>query len=230
MERIRNPESQVVAWSVAVLCATLLLVYIVQYFAKWDIRKQSLTACDETNTSTWIVLSQLTWDPKTTNNSSYFMDNTWSKTNNSNTWTLVELTWNTNTTDVITEYPWEMIILPWTKTYYWTLDFVEKLWINYKYALVDEKWIYYLNMWDYKYDFSDIARKLWWNLYIMNTEQEIIQNSMFGDKVTYINIPEYKNIKVLILLDINSQSWLLDINYSIYHQVKDYLKSLFTNQ
>jgi hypothetical protein len=61
----------------------------------------------------------------------------------------------------------------------------------------------------------------------MNTEQELIANSMFGDKVTYINIPDYREDKILILLEIDSQSWLLAIDYTIYHQVKPYLKTLF---
>lgn len=143
-----------------------------------------------------------------------------------NTWNLMELDENESNPVNVQEI-WWMVILSWTKTYYWIMDFVEKLWISYKYALVDEKWIYYLNMWNYKYDFSDIVRKLWWNLYIMNTEQELLENWMFGDKVTYINVPEYRNSKVLILLDINNQSWLLAIDYDIYHQVKPYLKSLF---
>jgi hypothetical protein len=61
----------------------------------------------------------------------------------------------------------------------------------------------------------------------MNTEQEILSNSMFGDKITYINVPEYKNNTVLLLVDIDDQSWLLAIDYTIYHQVKTYLKNLF---
>ncbi|HPC34490.1 MAG TPA: hypothetical protein PLP73_02415, partial [Candidatus Absconditabacterales bacterium] len=120
-----------------------------------------------------------------------------------------------------------MIILSGTKTYYGELDFVDKMGISYSYALVDQKGIYYLNMGNYNYDFSDIARKLKGNLYVMNTDQELIANSLFGNKVTFINIPEYKNKKVLFLLDINNQSWLLAIDYEIYHQVKPYLKSLF---
>jgi hypothetical protein len=39
-----------------------------------------------------------------------------------------------------------MLILSGTKTYYGELDFVDKLGISYKYALKDEKDIYYLNM------------------------------------------------------------------------------------
>lgn len=228
MERRHYTESQVVSWSVAVFCATILLVYVVLYFVKWDLWHKDLSSCDQVNNTWEIVLSQLnSW----TNN---LMWSDISESGNVNIWITwfnkrVD-TWNMSSfnSDIVfkEDISW-MKILSGTTTYYGDLDFVEKLWISYKYALVDEKWIYYLNMWDYKYDFSDIIRKLWWNLYIMNTEQEILGNAMFGDKVTYINVPEYKNSKVLILLDINDQSWLLAIDYSIYHQVKSYLKSLF---
>lgn len=236
MDFKHNTESQTVNWSVAVLCATLLLVYLILYFVKWDLRKQTLWECEVQSTGA-VSLSELdeyTWDQIFMDDTgTYFIDSTY-------TWdydlsSISDLstdTWDVNSwmyelggqDSVVT---WWMVVLSWTKTYYGTLDFVEKLWISYKYALVDWSWIYYVNMWDYSYDFSDIVRKLGWNLYIMNTEQEILQNEMFGDKVTYINIPEYKNTKVLILLDINDQSWLLAIDYSIYHQVKSYLKSLF---
>lgn len=233
MDKKINTDSQTVTWSVAVLCATLLLVYVVQYFVKWDMWKQSMESCDDL-WDTWVMLSQLPagQNMNTESGWNYFMDslntrNTWAWVTEKNT----NVIWNTSNVfgwdDNFSEDESSMLILSWTKTYYGTMEFVEKLWINYKYALVDDKWIYYLNMWDYKYDFSDIVRKLWWNLYIMNTEQEILQNAMFGDKVTYINVPEYKNNTVLILLDINNQSWLLAIDYSIYHQVKSYLKSLF---
>lgn len=232
MDKKYNTDSQAVTWSVAVLCATLLLVYVVQYFVKWDMWKQSMESCDD-QWNTWVVLSQLPTSQNMNTESwwNYFMDSlntaSWAEI----TGKITNVAWNTsnllNWDDNVAWDSSSMIILSWTKTYYGTMEFVEKLWINYKYALVDDKWIYYLNMWDYKYDFSDIVRKLWWNLYIMNTEQEILQNAMFGDKVTYINVPEYKNNTVLILLDINNQSWLLAIDYSIYHQVKSYLQSLF---
>lgn len=228
MDNKYNYESQAIKWSMAVLCVSLLLVYVILYFAEWDLLNRQLSSGCE---NTWdVVISQV--NPYTDNdlnitNTSYFMDSSVSwdtaDVDSSSSWSLLELS--------AIEFTWldwwNMTILSWTRTYYWTLDFVEKLWISYKYALIDDKWIYYLNMWDYNYDFSDIVRKLWWNLYIMNTEQELLANWMFGDKVTYINVPEYKNKTVLILLDINNQSWLLAIDYSIYHQVKSYLKSLF---
>lgn len=227
-------DSQIVKWSCIVLCVSLVLVYVVLYYAKWDLWTSDFDVCSGSDLN--ISLSELSnydWSPiSDTGNESIdnllsvwddFPQKTW---NDSvlDTWTIDFDTWVDFESWSNVEW---MVVLSWTKTYYWDLDFVNLLWISYKYALVDEKWIYYLNMWDYIYDFSDIARKLWWNLYIMNTEQEILSNQLFGDKITFINVPEYKNMKVLMLLDVNKQSRLLAVDYSIYHQVKSYLKSLF---
>ncbi len=228
-------ESQTVRWSVIVLCISLILVYVILYYAKWDLWKMDLNVDNVQNT--WdIVITEFddyvdqnskddnfTWVDVWLNNYTWVI-NTWIIDNN----TGLDFTWKNNTGLVKNEDNIEsMIILSGTKTHYWELDFVDQLGISYSYALIDTKWIYYLNMWDYNYDFSDIARKLKWSLYVMNTDQELISNSLFGDKITFINIPEYKNKKVLFLLDINNQSWLLAIDYEIYHQVKPYLKSLF---
>lgn len=221
-------ESQNIKRSMIVLSLSLILVYIILYYAKWDLWRQD---AEQPTIVTWdVVISEITgredgWV------GSWGVNNTWlvldpekaavnadsvaDVLNDQNN--TVDDTWN------------EEIILSWTKSYYGKLDFVEKLWISYKYALKDDKNIYYLNMWDYDYDFSDIVRKLKWSLYVMNTEQELIANGLFGEKVTFINIPEYKDQKVLILLEMNNGSWLLAIDYSIYHQVKPYLKTLFIN-
>lgn len=245
MDQKYNYESNTVRWSIVVLCVSLALVYVVLYYVKWDVFKWSWNEVVAMN-NTWITLSEITdeqdysmksdtWNidvPSQTN--SLFNNSDWSNTSTTNTevdnnqlgLTIVDLS-NPNTNLNSDNGLSEMVVLRWTHTYYWDLDFVNLLWISYKYALTDSKWIYYLNMDGYTYDFSDIARKLWWNLYIMNTESEILANKMFGNKVTYINIPDYANKKVLMLIDVNNQSRLLAVDYSIYHQSKSYLQSLF---
>lgn len=228
MYHSHNIEYQNIKRSIIVLSLALVLVYIVLYYVKWDLWKDTI---DSYIQITWdLIISEI--------NTDFGLDTvdtikTWFKEP-------VELhgdvEFEPEIKEVVLDIPndkdWivedeNIIMLSGTKTYYGELDFVEKLWISYKYALKDDKNIYYLNMWDNNYDFSDIARKLKWSLYVMNTEQELIANGMFGEKVTYINIPEYDKNRVLILLDIDDQSWLLAIDYSIYHQVKPYLKTLF---
>jgi len=245
MDQKYNNESNTVKWSIVVLCVSLALVYVVLYYVKWDVFKWNWNNVVAMN-NTWITLSEIsdeqdysmksdTWNidvPSQTN--SLFNSSDWNNTStinteaNNNQWglTIIDLS-NPNTNLNTDNGLSEMVVLRWTHTYYGDLDFVNLLWISYKYALKDDKWIYYLNMDGYTYDFSDIARKLWWNLYIMNTESEILANKMFGNKVTYINIPDYANKKVLMLIDVNNQSRLLAVDYPIYHASKSYLQSLF---
>lgn len=216
-------EHQNIKRSVIVLCLSLVLVYIVLYYAKWDLRDTELKSQNIAYTGD-IVVSEVVEDDVLEIDNEELEE---PEEPDVLTWDLEFISDEEEVFEGEEEMIDEEAVLSGTKTYYWELDFVEKLWVSYEYALKDDKNIYYLNMWDYDYDFSDIVRKLWWSLYVMNTEQEIIANSMFGEKVTYINIPEYKNSKVLLLLEVDSQSWLLAIDYSIYHQVKPYLKNLF---
>jgi hypothetical protein len=50
---------------------------------------------------------------------------------------------------------------------------------------------------------------------------------LFGEKIMFINIPEYKDKIVLMILYIDQDVWLLQIDYNVYHKSKNYLKSLF---
>ena len=247
MDQKYNYESNTVRWSIVVLCVSLSLVYVVLYYVKWDVFKWTWNEVLAMNDS-WLSLSEIvedqdysmksdTWSIDVPSQTNWLFNHSdWSDTLTTNTevksnqWslTIIDLSNpNSNNDSNVSNSLSEMIVLRWTHTYYWDLDFVNLLWISYKYALTDSKWIYYLNMDGYTYDFSDIARKLWWNLYIMNTESEILANKMFGNKVTYINIPDYANKKVLMLIDVNNQSRLLAVDYSIYHASKSYLQSLF---
>ena len=244
MDQKYNYESNTVRWSIVVLCVSLSLVYVVLYYVKWDVFKWTWNEVVAMN-NTWLTVSEIdnsqdysmkavTWNNDLPSQTTWLFNhgdssnvhevNNNTSSNNQGGLTIIDLS-NPNSSDTTTLS--EMVVLRWTHTYYGDLDFVNLLWISYKYALKDDKWIYYLNMDGYTYDFSDIARKLWWNLYIMNTESEILANKMFGNKVTYINIPEYANKKVLMLIDVNNQSRLLAVDYSIYHQSKSYLQSLF---
>ena len=244
MDQKYNYESNTVRWSIVVLCVSLSLVYVVLYYVKWDVFKWTWNEVVAMN-NTWLTVSEIdnsqdysmkadTWNNDLPSQTTWLFNHSDSSnvqevnnnTSSNNQWslTIIDLS-SPNSSDTTTLS--EMVVLRWTHTYYGDLDFVNLLWISYKYALKDDKWIYYLNMDGYTYDFSDIARKLWWNLYIMNTESEILANKMFGNKVTYINIPDYANKKVLMLIDVNNQSRLLAVDYSIYHQSKSYLQSLF---
>lgn len=123
----------------------------------------------------------------------------------------------------------EIIMLSWTKIYYGKIDIIEKLWIKYQYALTDTTGIWYIYLGTPSYDFASIARALKGTTYTMATEQEILENKLFGNKVVFINLPEYKDKQVVMLIYMNDGIWLIQVDYSIYHKSKSHIKSLFIN-
>lgn len=124
--------------------------------------------------------------------------------------------------------PSDLTILSGTTVYFGEIEAVDKLGISYNYALKDDKNIFYIYL-DAKNlpDFASISRGLGGSIYVMNTEQDILQNKLFGDKITFINLPEYKNKTTLMVVEVNNQAWLLQVDYTVYHQSKSYLKDLF---
>jgi hypothetical protein len=148
-------------------------------------------------------------------------------TGNTTSWNIKQITWGVLNKTGDEKLSSEIKYLSWTNLFYGILESIEKLWIAYKYVLEDKNWIYYIYLWDFKYDVISIARKLWWNVYTINTEQEILKNKLFGDKVMFINLPEYKNKIVLMLVYIDKDAWLLQVDYKLYYKVKTYLQSLF---
>ncbi len=117
-------------------------------------------------------------------------------------------------------------MLSGTQRYYGPIKIIEKLGIKYQYALKDSKNIYYIYLWDYNYDFDTLARLWSGNVYKM-TEQAIIKNNLFWEELSFINLPDYQNQTVIILVHTNQERRLIQIDYAIYHQSKQYLKNLF---
>ncbi len=212
------------------LFLALMIVYIVRYQVKWsDVKKNPQS---ENSWSTIQILSK-TWDdmatirPVTTNQTTNTgtMTETWT-----NTWITKNTTWITipqftgtvkNTTGIT--------LLSGTSVYYGSIAIIEKLWIKYQYALADENGTRYIYLGTPSYDFASIARALKGDLYTLATEQDILQNKLFGNKVVFINLPEYKDQRVLMLIYLNDGIWLIQIDYTLYHKSKTYLKSLFTD-
>ena len=104
---------------------------------------------------------------------------------------------------------------------------IEKLGIKYAYALIDQQNTYYINLGNSTYDIASITRKLGGSVYELKTEADINQNKLFGTKVTFINLPEYKDQKVVMIISWKGESWLIWIDYALYHKSKSYIKSLF---
>lgn len=117
-------------------------------------------------------------------------------------------------------------ILPGTTEYFGTLDIVSILGQKPKFTLHDSKWNYFAYYED-RLDFVNTIKTLWGSVYEMVTESEILKNQLFGDKVSYINLSMFKDVRVLMVVEIDGETWLLQIPADKYHYSKDYLKSLF---
>ena len=117
-------------------------------------------------------------------------------------------------------------LLPGTTEYFGTLDIISILWEKPEYTLQDSKGNYFAYYWNHL-DFKDTVETLWWNVYEMITESEILQNQLFGDKVSYINLSIFKNVRVIMVIKIDWEIRLLQIPSDKYHYSKGYLKSLF---
>ena len=167
--------------------------------------QQSELEDTQTPSSSWMVMS-------TTTQSLFSSLNSWTNKNTTGT----KVTINT------------MKVLSWTSLYYGTVESAEKLGLNYQYALKDQKGILYVYLGTGKYDIETTTRQLGGSIYKMTTEQEITQNKLFWDTVIYINLPEYKDKKVVMMLTINKAVWLLQVDYATYHTSKWYIKKTFT--
>ena len=117
-------------------------------------------------------------------------------------------------------------VLPGTTEYFGTLDIVNILEEKPEFTLQDSKWNYFVYYGNHL-DFIQTVQTLGGNVYEMVTESEILQNQLFGDRVSYINLSMFKDVRVLMVIEIDEDVWLLQIPADKYHYSKEYLKSLF---
>lgn len=210
------------------LFLALMIVYIVWYQVKWnelkkDIQGQNSWSSIQILSKSWDSVPTITLDTDSLQTTGTVANKTWA-TIPSKTWGTVAVSkTNTGTTNKNTTIK----LLSGTSIYYWSIAVIEKLGIKYQYALADDKGIWYIYLGTPSYDFASIARALKGSLYTLTTEQDLIQNKLFGNKVVFINLPEYKDQQVLMLLYLDDGIWLVQMEYSLYHKSKAYIKSLF---
>ena len=229
-------NKKVITRSLIVLFLSLSIVYALTYQKKESLFKSGIKNWNEITNQTWtqnqwLATQNLKDQQKTTENSQnikitqsvslWDMQTSWvddlSIQDHSNT--------KDSSTSVSLGSP-NIKILPGTTEYFGTLDIVGILWEKPEYTLQDSKWNYF-SYYGNHLDFKNTVETLWWNVYEMITESEILQNQLFGDRVSYINLSVFENIRVLMVIEIDGEVWLLQIPADKYHYSKDYLKSLF---
>jgi hypothetical protein len=115
-----------------------------------------------------------------------------------------------------------------TILFYGELSIIKQLGITPQYILRDNKNIHYIFLWTgNRYDFGSIARWLWGNIVQLTTQAQIKENKLFGDRITFINLPEYQWKTVHMVVETNNQQRLIRIDFKIYHKSKKYLIDMF---
>ena len=220
-------EQKILRFSMILFFLALMIVYLIWYQVQGSTIKDTLSTV---HTSTGISVVSKTGEEQTTITSVIDTQYTGYVNTGANkpmipytetTWTQKYTTWMTKDSTIT--------MLSGTSIYYGKIEIIEKLGIKYQYALTDAQGIRYIYLGTPSYDFASIARALKGTIYTMATEQELLQNKLFGNKVVFINLPEYKDKKVVMLIYQNDGIWLIQVDYANYHKSKAYIQSLFTD-
>lgn len=229
-------NKKVISWSVIVLFLVLTIVYTLEYMKSPEYYKR-IVKCN-TNTPVEEENQKERSQKNPIQETSENIESNWKyekgKNNSVDLWSLINSSWvsNSNTQTPNTESSTsERLastnrILSWTTEFYGTLDIVNLLWEQPQYTLQDSKWNYFVYYWE-RLNFVQTVQLLGGNVYEMVTEREILQNKLFGDKVSYINLSTFKDSRVMMVIEIDGDVWLLQVPANQYHYTKDYLKSLF---
>lgn len=220
-----------------VLFSALMIVYLLLYQIKGDdivnqlsvVQNQNVSITPSENETWYEDLYEDQWEINWTENETLLFEEdsaSWTKENE-----LQEKTDSLFDQVEKKDQTWsavnKIIVLSWTSLWYGRVEAVEKLWISYQYALKDQKDIYYVFLDPQRYKFDEIVKALWWSIYTITTEKEMVENKLFWDKVTFINLPEYKEKKVVMLIEYEKKLWLIQVDYATYYKSKWYIKQLF---
>jgi len=227
-------NKKVITWSLIVLFLSLSIVYSLTYQKKESLFKSAIKNWNDIINQTWN--QNVNWWSTTQNSTNLNKDTENVKATNSVSLWDIQMDWK-NTSNTQTPNTNKSITpqntnsdniktLSGTTEYFGTLDIIGILWENPKYTLQDSKWNYFAYYGDHL-DFIDTVETLGGNVYEMITESEILQNQLFGDRVSYINLSMFKDIRVIMVIRIDGDVRLLQIPSDKYHYSKEYLKSLF---
>lgn len=213
-----NIERKIVFLSLGLLIVSNILIYILFFNIKWEVINISNLGKKSNQNNTIIekipvgLETQLSW---TSNDIIENED--------------IFETWLQDLQIEEQNIVWWKLILSWTQLYSWNTEILEKLWIKAKYTLTDENNVFYSYLGSGQIDLTEAMKNLSWNLVEIKDKNIINQNMLFGDILTYINIPDYKGVKTLFMVkfDNTGDLWLLQIDYDKYYKLKKHLKNLF---
>jgi len=221
------------------LCLLILFVAcVVVYLLLYQVRGKELLSLWSALTSSWDQVDSLVsgqiLDSALSGEDFWLLDDlSWVSNSNIATWFDAQsssgILSQTASTGVVPTIQTDGIKqLSGTQLYFWVLDSAEVLGLSPDYVLSDNKERYFAYFAQEPATLKKTVQQLGGNVYSIRSEADLIKNELFGDRVDYINLPEYKDKMVIMMVKIGDELRMLQIPYKIYYQSKPYLKSLFT--
>ena len=169
------------------------------------------------STSTWDALS---WDTYTLSVPENQTDETLTLDNEDDSFLNEVLWW------------WVYNIMSWTKLYYGSLDIFKTLGIRYEYILKDNLYdIFYVYIGKWKtYNLSDLTRSLWWKTVEIYAKNDIINNLYFGDRVTFIELPQTPTSITSLFVRMGDDLWFIQDVTGEYKKHKRHIRQIFTQK
>ncbi len=126
----------------------------------------------------------------------------------------------------------EIRMLSGTTLFDGSIDVLRTLGINYEYILKDNEYnIYYVYIGrDKTYNLREIAREFGWKTIEVYAEKDIINNLYFGDRVTFVELPQYENVKVNVFIQMGNDLRMIQDDASQYRAHKRHIRKLFTGK
>lgn len=127
-------------------------------------------------------------------------------------------------------------VVPLSGTHQWegVITSMELLWLtdNAKYILKDNYNTHYVYLWEFTESISSPVLLQGWNLVEIADKNDINQNVLFGDIVTFINMPDFEGVKVLLLVTFKERNdtWFLQVDHDRRYDLKKDLQAMFAKR
>lgn len=119
---------------------------------------------------------------------------------------------------------------------YGPLKVAPLVWVSPLQVYVDTGAIYYAYLGTWWLDtLANSVRRLWWNVLAIETQNDILQNSLRGDRILFINIPNITFVRipteervfVAMIISMGDDRRLIETPIDKYHSSKGIMKSIF---
>lgn len=205
----------------------------------WNSVQDNIQDNQKTKKNNWLIVDVLSWITDKITNGSWLLNTIVKNKDNIQSWEdLIPLPWfvdNTSNQWIIETNQSELPNLSGTEPFFGEIEVTKTLWLEYKYILKDNNWIYFVYMWTWTYDYEKNAWLLGWDVFYLRTELDLLKNDLPWDlamfinipNITYIKTPKFKRQLVFIVIYFNKEQRVLQIPYEIYYKKKKYIKKLF---